>query len=110
MRTAQALLYITSDCFVLHPLDCNLLARELFTHEYLTMASATRCTASCAVRLGRYPYEPGWKSASKMGSRMSVSFRQACVSGAQALGYRPEPGQRDRKDGTWQTTLIQPKG
>src|SRR5690242_21036651 len=31
----------------------------------------------------------------------SVSFRQACVSGAQALGYRPEPGQRDRKDGNF---------
>jgi hypothetical protein len=24
--------------------------------------------------------------------------------------HRPEPGQRDRKDGTWQTTLMQPKG
>src|SRR5690242_9187061 len=28
--------HIRSDCFVLHPLDCNLLARELFTHELST--------------------------------------------------------------------------
>src|SRR5690242_8398016 len=36
-----------------------------------------------------------------LGYRSLVSFRQACVSGAQALGYRPEPGQRDRKDGNF---------
>jgi hypothetical protein len=29
--------------------------------------SATRFTASCAVRLGRYPNDPSWKSASKIG-------------------------------------------
>src|SRR6478736_6059976 len=34
---------------------------------------ATRATASCAVRFGRYPYDPGWKSASKIGSRMSFN-------------------------------------
>src|SRR5882762_10181583 len=39
----------------------------------VTIASATRLTASCAVRFGRYPYDPGWKSASKIGSRMSLS-------------------------------------
>src|SRR6516162_10805327 len=38
-----------------------------------TIASATRLIASCAVRLGRYPYDPGWKSASNTGSRMSLS-------------------------------------
>src|SRR5437660_4322512 len=39
----------------------------------LSYASATRLIASCAVRLGRYPYDPGWKSASNTGSRMSLS-------------------------------------
>jgi hypothetical protein len=29
------------------------------------IALSTRSTASCAVRLGRYPYDPDWKSASK---------------------------------------------
>src|ERR1700722_12054951 len=38
-----------------------------------TIASATRLIASCAVRLGRYPNDPGWKSASKTGSSMSLS-------------------------------------
>src|SRR3954471_20257696 len=38
-----------------------------------TIALATRFTASCAVRFGRYPYDPDWKSASKIGSRMSLS-------------------------------------
>src|SRR5580693_7919703 len=38
-----------------------------------TIALATRLIASCAVRLGRYPYDPGWKSASNTGSRMSLS-------------------------------------
>src|SRR5208283_1455410 len=35
--------------------------------------NATRLIASCAVRLGRYPNDPGWKSASKTGSSMSLS-------------------------------------
>src|SRR5215831_12868876 len=39
----------------------------------MEIASATRLIASCAVRLGRYPNDPGWKSASKTGSRMSLS-------------------------------------
>jgi hypothetical protein len=38
-----------------------------------TIARATRATASCAVRFGRYPNDPGWKSASKIGSRMSFN-------------------------------------
>src|SRR5712691_3102362 len=38
-----------------------------------TIAWATRATASCAVRFGRYPYDPAWKSASKIGSRMSFN-------------------------------------
>src|SRR5712692_9438171 len=38
-----------------------------------SIACATRYTASCAVRFTRYPYDPGWKSASKIGSRMSLS-------------------------------------
>src|SRR5579863_6265383 len=38
-----------------------------------TIALATRATASCAVRFGRYPYDPSWKSASKIGSRMSFN-------------------------------------
>jgi hypothetical protein len=38
-----------------------------------TIAWATRLTAACAVRLGRYPYDPDWKSASKIGSRISFS-------------------------------------
>src|ERR1700683_2342993 len=38
-----------------------------------TIPWATRATASCAVRFGRYPYDPGWKSASKIGSRMSFN-------------------------------------
>ena len=37
------------------------------------IAVATRCTAWCALRFGRYPYDPSWKSASKIGSRMSLS-------------------------------------
>src|ERR1700722_6578332 len=37
-----------------------------------TIACATRLIASCAVRFGRYPYDPAWKSASKIGSRMSL--------------------------------------
>src|SRR6202008_2397705 len=32
-----------------------------------------RLIESCAVRLGRYPNDPGWKSASKTGSMMSLS-------------------------------------
>src|SRR5262245_25447183 len=38
-----------------------------------TIAWATRSTASCAVRFGRYPNDPGWKSASKIGSSISLS-------------------------------------
>src|SRR4051812_41348164 len=37
------------------------------------IASATRLIAPCAVRLGRYPNDPGWKSASKTGSSTSLS-------------------------------------
>ena len=29
--------------------------------------------AAWALRFGRYPYDPGWKSASKIGSRMSFT-------------------------------------
>jgi hypothetical protein len=35
--------------------------------------SGTQATASCAVRFGRYPNDPAWKSASKIGSRMSFT-------------------------------------
>ena len=38
-----------------------------------TIALATRATASCALRFGRYPNDPAWKSASKIGSRMSFN-------------------------------------
>src|SRR5215813_12985622 len=37
------------------------------------IAWSTWRTASCAVRFGRYPYDPDWKSASKIGSRISLS-------------------------------------
>jgi hypothetical protein len=42
-----------------------------------TIACATRLTAACAVRFGRYPNDPGWKSASKIGSRISRRRKQA---------------------------------
>src|SRR5438876_12356082 len=44
--------------------DARLALHNRLSHWY---------TASCAVRFGRYPYDPGWKSASKIGSRMSLS-------------------------------------
>jgi hypothetical protein len=40
--------------------------------------------ASCARRLGRNPYEHGWKSASKMGS--STSFRLAWTTRSAMVG------------------------
>ena len=39
----------------------------------LTTASATRLTAAWADRLGRYPCNPAWKFASKIGSKISLS-------------------------------------
>ena len=70
-RTRRATFSNSSECCTLSKLAVR--SKSMMRVFSSTIAWATRATASCAVRFGRYPYDPAWKSASKIGSRMSFN-------------------------------------